>query len=59
MKVIIEQNGETIWMRDSETLGGIACTNYVKDGTQKQIIAVLEDALYQAKAQLLLPDYVN
>ncbi|MBJ9163381.1 Rrf2 family transcriptional regulator [Citrobacter farmeri] len=59
MKVIVELNGETIWMRDDKTLEGIACTSYVKDGTQKQIIAVLEDALYQAKAQLLLPDYVN
>ncbi|BCT19804.1 TPA: Rrf2 family transcriptional regulator [Enterobacter asburiae] len=56
MKVNVEQNGETIWMRDNETFEGIACTSYVKDGTQQKIITALEDALNQAKGELLCWD---
>ncbi|MGV1177113.1 hypothetical protein [Enterobacter roggenkampii] len=36
MKFNVEQNSETIWMRDNETLEGNACTSYVKDGTQQK-----------------------
>ncbi|WP_447765756.1 Rrf2 family transcriptional regulator [Enterobacter asburiae] len=53
MKVIVEQSGETIWSRDNETLEGIACTSYAKDGTQQKIIAALEGALSQVKGELL------
>lgn len=59
MKVSIEVNGEVIWYRDSKTLEGMASLGYLKDGTQQQIIAALEDALFQAKGQMLLPDYVD
>lgn len=53
MKVAIEVNGEVIWYRDSETLEGMASLGYLKDGTQQKIIAVLEDALNQAKGEQL------
>lgn len=53
MKIIVEKDGETIWMRDGETLEGMACTGYAKDGTQQKIITVLEEALTQAKGELL------
>lgn len=56
MKIAIEQNGKVIWMRDTTTLEGVACTNYVKDGTQQRIITALEDALAQAKGELLCWD---
>ncbi|MCS4273506.1 MULTISPECIES: Rrf2 family transcriptional regulator [Raoultella] len=59
MKVAIEVNGEVIWYRDSETLEGMASLGYLKDGTQQKIIAALEEALFQAKGQMLLPDYVD
>ena len=59
MKVAIEVNGEVIWYRDSETLEGMASLGYLKDGTQQKIIAALEEALFQAKGQVLLPDYVD
>lgn len=53
MKVAIEVNGEVIWFRNSETLEGMASLGYLKDGTQQKIIAVLEDALNQAKGEQL------
>lgn len=53
MKVAIEVNGEVIWYRDNETLEGMASLGYLKDGTQQKIIAVLEDALNQAKGEQL------
>ncbi|HGT3057419.1 TPA: Rrf2 family transcriptional regulator [Klebsiella pneumoniae] len=59
MKVAIEVNGEVIWYRDNETLEGMASLGYLKDGTQQKIIAALEEALFQAKGQMLLPDYVD
>lgn len=59
MKVSIEKNGQVIWCRDSETLEGMASLGYLKDGTQQKIITALEDALFQAKGQLLLPDDVD
>lgn len=59
MKVAIEVNGEVIWFRNSETLEGMASLGYLKDGTQQKIIAALEEALFQAKGQMLLPDYVD
>ncbi|MHA0949552.1 Rrf2 family transcriptional regulator [Enterobacter ludwigii] len=45
MKIAIEQKGKVIWMRNTTTLEGIACKNYVMDGTQQRIITALEDAL--------------
>ncbi|HDU2486512.1 TPA: Rrf2 family transcriptional regulator [Klebsiella pneumoniae] len=59
MKVAIEVNGEVIWYRDSEKQEGMASLGYLKDGTQQKIIAALEGALFQAKGQMLLPDYVD
>lgn len=56
MKVIVEQSGETIWSRDNETLEGVACISYIKDGTQQKIITALEDAINQAKGELLCWD---
>ncbi|MEM8103165.1 Rrf2 family transcriptional regulator [Morganella morganii] len=52
MKVAIEVGGAVIWFRDQEKKEGMACTGYIKDGTQQKIISVLEDALTQAKAEL-------
>ena len=59
MKVAIEVNGEVIWYRDSDKQEGVASLGYLKDGTQQKIIAALEEALFQAKGQMLLPDYVD
>ncbi|MEA4687042.1 Rrf2 family transcriptional regulator [Klebsiella pneumoniae] len=59
MKVAIEVNGEVIWYRDSDKQEGVASLGYLKDGTQQKIIAALEGALFQAKGQMLLPDYVD
>ncbi|HCM5107337.1 Rrf2 family transcriptional regulator [Klebsiella pneumoniae] len=59
MKVAIEVNGEVIWYRDSDKQEGVASLSYLKDGTQQKIIAALEEALFQAKGQMLLPDYVD
>lgn len=59
MKVAIEVNGEVIWYRDSDKQEGMASLGYLRDGTQQIIIAALEEALFQAKGQMLLPDYVD
>lgn len=59
MKVAIEVNGEVIWYRDSDKQEGVASLGYLKDGTQQKITAALEEALFQAKGQMLLPDYVD
>lgn len=59
MRVEIKKDGEVIRVRDSASLEGIVSLGYLKDGTQQKIIAVLEDALYHARAQLLLPNYVD
>lgn len=59
MKVAIEVNGEVIWYRDSDKQEGMASLGYLKDGTQQKIIAALEEALFQAEGQMLLPDYVD
>lgn len=59
MKVMIENGGSTIWMRDGGTLEGITSTAYLKDGTQQKIIAALEDALTQARGQAGLAEDVD
>ena len=59
MKGAIDVNGEVIWYRDSDKPEGGASLGYLKDGTQQKIIAALEEALFQAKGQMLLPDYVD
>jgi hypothetical protein len=59
MKVEISENGVKVWMRDSVTQEGVLSQEYLKDGTQQRIIAALEDALFQAKGQLLLSENVN
>ena len=57
MKITVIEAGEVIWMRDSETGEGIASRGHVQDGTQQKLIAVLEEALEQAKSELLCWDY--
>ncbi|SHG32270.1 hypothetical protein SAMN05428958_101707 [Pantoea sesami] len=59
MKITIERDNEVIWMLDNVTLEGVACTSYIKDGTQHEIIAALEDALSQAKGEALCWDNRN
>lgn len=59
MKVSIIEDGQVIWMRDTKTHEGLACTNYVKDGTQQRIIAALVEALEQANGQLQLTNNVD
>ncbi|WP_273906439.1 MULTISPECIES: Rrf2 family transcriptional regulator [Enterobacter] len=56
MKVEIKNGGEVIWARDSNSLEGIASRGYLKDGTQQKIITALEEALSQAKGELLCSD---
>lgn len=59
MRVEISDSGETLWLRDSVTQEGIASLGYLKDGTQQKIITALEDALCQAKGELLCWDDMN
>ena len=59
MKVAIEVNGEVIWYRDSDKQEGMASVGYLRDGTQQKIIAALEEALFQAKGQLNLPEDID
>ncbi|WP_428980768.1 Rrf2 family transcriptional regulator [Erwinia amylovora] len=44
---------ENIWFRDTEKREGMASLLYLKDGTQQKIIAALEGALAQARAEYL------
>lgn len=53
MRVIIDSEGETIWMRDAKSNIGITCMAYEKDGMKEKIISALEEALKQAKSQSL------
>ncbi|MEI2606142.1 Rrf2 family transcriptional regulator [Erwinia aphidicola] len=53
MKVAITEMEQCLWMRDGSTGEGIASKGYIKDGTQEKIIAALEEALLQAKSELL------
>ncbi|MEN3259081.1 hypothetical protein AAH678_30310 [Sodalis endosymbiont of Spalangia cameroni] len=53
MKVSIETEGEIIWFRDTDKGEGLAALGYLRDGTQNQIIAALEEALTQAKGEQL------
>lgn len=57
MRIELSENGQVIWMRDTKTTEGVACRNYVKDGTQLKIITALEDALSQANGELLCSDH--
>jgi hypothetical protein len=50
MKVIILDDDQTVWERNEE--GGVACLSHCADGTQHQIIEMLERALEQAKGEL-------
>lgn len=59
MEVSIIDGGKVIWMRNGVTQEGVASIQYLKDGTQQNIIAALEEALFQAKGQLMLSDNVN
>jgi len=51
MKIIIQENCTEIWWRDVTNGAGMACTDYAKNGKQDEIIAALENALQQAKAE--------
>lgn len=47
--------GKVVWAHGVARNGnrsGIACTAYLSDGTQKQIISALELALNQAKGEI-------
>ena len=59
MRIEISEHGQVIWIRDTRTHEGLACTHYAKDGTQQRIIAALEDALNQASAELLYSDLAH
>jgi len=59
MEVNIILNKEVIWMRDNVNLKGITSMSYLKDGTQQEIIAALEDALFQAKGQAGLSENID
>ncbi|ECC6921635.1 Rrf2 family transcriptional regulator [Salmonella enterica] len=54
LRVTVSDKDDVLWMRDRATQKGIMSLGYLKDGTQQRIIAALEDALFQAKSQLLL-----
>ncbi|HGG5995399.1 TPA: hypothetical protein ACJG4C_004463 [Salmonella enterica subsp. diarizonae serovar 61:r:z53] len=54
LKVTVSDKDDVLWMRDRAAQKGIMSLGYLKDGTQQRIIAALEDALFQAKSQLLL-----
>ncbi|MDQ1226455.1 hypothetical protein QE443_002616 [Pantoea ananatis] len=51
MQVSIKVNKKVLWVRNDQTKENIFSQSYLKDGTQQKIIAALEDALCQAKAQ--------
>lgn len=53
MKLTIERDGKIIWFRDKAKNEGMACTGYIKDGTQREMISVLEEALLQARMEQL------
>lgn len=53
MKVSVETKGEVIWFLDTDKGDGMAALGYLRDGTQKKIIAALEAALIQAKGEQL------
>lgn len=56
MKVVISEKNNIVWMRNSTTQEGVASQDYLKDGTQQNIITALEDALLQAKSEMLCRD---
>ncbi|MEY8769035.1 Rrf2 family transcriptional regulator [Erwinia sp. ACCC 02193] len=51
MKVIIFAKGTEIWARDTLSKENRLSLSFLKDGTQQQIIAALEESLTQARAQ--------
>ncbi|MEN4910792.1 Rrf2 family transcriptional regulator [Erwinia amylovora] len=53
MRVTLTDGKENIWFRDTEKREGMASLLYLKDGTQQKIIAALEGALAQARAEYL------
>lgn len=53
MKITAFEAGEVIWMRDSGNGEGIASRGHIKDGTQQKLITALEEALEQAKSEML------
>ncbi|EOC9631753.1 Rrf2 family transcriptional regulator [Enterobacter ludwigii] len=59
MKVSVEDFDEVIWFRDAIAGEGMTSEKYKKDGTQDRIVAALEEALHQAKAELSCRDNVN
>lgn len=51
MKVILFKNGQEVWARDIYSKENHTSLSFIKDGTQQQIIAALEESLTQARAQ--------
>ncbi|HGV9229882.1 MULTISPECIES: Rrf2 family transcriptional regulator [Providencia] len=52
--VIDEQNTDIRWEFRQEPKSGRMAVKWLKDGTQEQIIAALQQALEEAKHQFLL-----
>lgn len=52
--VIDEQNNDIRWEFRQEPKSGRMAVKWLKDGTQEQIIAALQQALEEAKHQFLL-----
>ncbi|MEY0976900.1 Rrf2 family transcriptional regulator [Providencia rettgeri] len=52
--VIDEQNTDIRWEFKQEPKSGRMAVKWLKDGTQEQIIAALQQALEEAKHQFLL-----
>lgn len=50
LALTISQSGRSIWERSNQ--GGMTDSAFIEDGTLHQIIAVLSDALVQARAEL-------
>lgn len=53
MNIKIFEANKLVWMKDSESGEGFASRGYIKDGRQQKIIAALEEALMQARAEIL------
>ncbi|MCW0353971.1 hypothetical protein NB716_002765 [Pantoea ananatis] len=59
MKVLITQNSKLLWMYNRISGEGITSVSFAKDGKHLEIIAALENALAQAKGELLSWDHRN
>ncbi|MDY3570237.1 Rrf2 family transcriptional regulator [Enterobacter hormaechei] len=49
--LIVNDSGGVLWSYDHESQKGFTSTSYLKDGTQRKIIATLEIAHQQATGE--------